>query len=450
MNEQQWRMPEGFIWGAATASYQIEGAVTQDGRGESIWDRFSHTPGKVANGDTGDVACDHYNRITSDIALMRELGLKAYRFSVAWPRILPQGTGDVNTAGLDFYDRLVDELLAAGITPFATLYHWDLPQALQDRGGWANRDTVAAFASYAEVVSKRLGDRVGNWITHNEPWVVAVLGNLWGSHAPGLQDLATTMQVSHHLLLSHGQAVPVIRANSAPGAKVGITLNLTPAHPAADNDADRAAADRHDRDSNRWFLDPLFHGHYPEGLYNGQGGTLLPIQNGDLETIRVPIDFLGVNNYSRTVVKAGPNGDGSDDEITHPEGAEYTAMDWEVSPDALHGLLVRVQRDYQPPALYITENGAAFDDSLGEDDQVHDPRRVAYYRAYLRACHQAIGEGTALKGYFAWSLLDNFEWAEGYGKRFGIAYVDYPTQRRIIKNSGRWYARAIAANGPAD
>ena len=450
MDEQQLRMPKGFLWGAATASYQIEGAVTQDGRGESIWDRFSHTPGKIANGDTGDVACDHYHRVTEDIAVMRELGLKAYRFSVAWPRILPLGTGDANTAGLDFYDRLVDELLAAGITPFATLYHWDLPQALQDRGGWANRDTVAAFTAYADVVSKRLGDRVGNWITHNEPWVVAVLGNLWGSHAPGLQDLATTMQVSHHLLLSHGQAVPVIRANSALGAKVGITLNLTPAHPAADNDADRAAADRHDRDSNRWFLDPLFHGRYPEDLYNGQGGAaLLPVQNGDLETIKVPIDFLGLNNYSRLVVKAGPNGDGSDDEITHPEGSEYTAMGWEVSPDALRGLLVRVQRDYQPPAIYITENGAAFDDSL-DDDQAHDPRRVAYYQAYLRACHQAIGEGAALKGYFAWSLLDNFEWAEGYGKRFGITYVDYPTQRRIIKDSGRWYARAIIANGPTD
>jgi beta-glucosidase len=437
-------MPEGFIWGTATASYQIEGAVHEDGRGESIWDRFSHTRGKVANGDTGDVACDHYHRTAEDIALMRELGLQAYRFSIAWPRIYPQGDGPLNPAGLDFYDRLVDNLLAAGITPFVTLYHWDLPQALQDRGGWANRETVEHYRRYVDTVSQRLGDRVRHWITHNEPWVVAAVGNLYGRHAPGLKDLKTAMRVGHHLLLSHGVTVPVLRTNSAAGTQVGITLNLDHIYPASESPTDRAAANRADIFANRWFLDPIFCGRYPDGL---RGAAFIPVQDGDLTMISAPIDFLGINNYRRQVVQAGPKGDGSDDEQVQPKGSEYTATGWEVSPEGLHDLLVRVHRDYGPGRLYITENGAAFDDEIGQDGRVHDPRRVAYYQAYISAACRAVTAGVPLKGYFAWSLMDNFEWAEGYSKRFGITYVDYTTQRRTIKDSGRWYARTIKANG---
>jgi beta-glucosidase len=450
MNTQDaWRMPDGFLWGAATASYQIEGAAAEDGRGESIWDRFCHTPGKVANGDTGDVACDHYHRTAQDIALMRELGLQAYRFSIAWPRILPQGTGAVNSAGLDFYDRLVDELLAAGITPFVTLYHWDLPQALQDQGGWSNRATAEAFRTYADVVSKRLGDRVAHWITHNEPWCTAFLGNFTGEHAPGLRDLETTLRVAHHLLLSHGWAVPVLRANSTPGAEVGITLNPDSKDPAGENEADRAAARRVDTVKDRWFLDPLFLGHYPDLVLGGRP-DLIPVQPGDLEQISVPIDFLGVNNYSRVVVQAGPRGDGSDDRVVRPEHAAYTAMGWEVAPDAFRRLLIRLQQDYRPAKMYVTENGAAYEDVVSADGEVRDPAREHYLRAYLQAAHQAIAAGANVQGYFCWSLLDNFEWSFGYSKRFGLTYVDFASQQRTIKQSGRWYARTIAAHGPVE
>jgi beta-glucosidase len=453
MSEQGGRMPDGFIWGAATASYQIEGAVAEDGRGESIWDRFSHTPGKVVNGDTGDAAADHYHRTAEDIALMRELGLGAYRFSLAWPRILPAGTGAVNERGLDFYDRLVDDLLAAGITPFVTLYHWDLPQALQERGGWANRDTVTAFRRYTEVVARRLGDRVRYWITHNEPWVAAFLGNLYGVHAPGLTDLPTALAVAHHLLLSHGEAVPVFRAHGTPETQVGITLNLNHVDSASDSAPDRAAAQRMDSGLNRWFLDPVFRGEYPaDALADFAAlGAKPPIQDGDLARIAVPIDFLGVNNYFRSLIQAGPKGDGTDDihNVKAP-GAHYTAMGWEVYPDGLRKLLVRLHHDYQPAALYITENGAAYDDVLTAEDTVHDPERVAYLRDHLRAARQAIAEGAPLRGYFVWSLLDNFEWAQGYAKRFGVIYVDYPTQRRIMKDSGRYYAEVIRANGPVE
>lgn len=452
MPAHDYTLPPDFLWGAATASYQIEGAVHEDGRGESIWDRFSHTPGAVMNGDTGDVACDHYHRAGDDIGIMGELGLGAYRFSVAWPRVLPDGTGAINGAGLDFYDRLVDALLATGITPFVTLYHWDLPQVLQDRGGWANRESVQWFREYVEAVSRRLGDRVKHWITHNEPWVVAVIGNLMGRHAPGLTDLPTTVRVAHHLLLSHGEAVPVLRANSGPGARVGITLNLNHVDPASDTEADRAAAERHDQFQNRWFLDPVFRAEYPAQLlaHFAARGATPPVEPGDLERIAVPIDFLGVNNYFRSVIAAGPRGDGTDDLEVKPDTSSYTATEWEIWPDGLRQLLVRLHRDYAPPALYVTENGAAFDDVLESDGHVHDPARVGYLRDHLRACRQAIAEGAPLKGYFVWSLLDNFEWGEGYAKRFGIVYVDYPSQRRTVKDSGLYYARVIGANGPVD
>jgi beta-glucosidase len=440
--------PADFVWGAATASYQIEGAYNEDGRGMSIWDTFSHASGNVHNGDTGDVACDHYHHTDEDIGLMRQLGLGAYRFSIAWPRVLPDGTGAVNAAGLDFYDRLVDGLLSAGITPYVTLYHWDLPQSLQDRGGWVMRETADAYTRYADIVSRRLGDRVHHWITHNEPWVAAFIGYLEGRHAPGLRDDTAAVAAAHHLLLSHGMAVPILRANSA-GAQVGITLNLNHVEPASSSEADRDAADRVDAGLNRWFLDPIFRGNYPElGLMmHAVRGATPPVHDGDFDCIKAPIDFLGVNNYFRTVVKSGPRADGTDDEHVQPVG-EYTAMGWEVHPDSLRALLVRVARDYHPARLYVTENGAAYEDTVATDGQVHDPERTRYLQVHIGAVGRAVAEGAPVKGYFVWSLLDNFEWAEGFSKRFGVIYVDFVTQRRVVKDSGLWYGRMISARGP--
>jgi beta-glucosidase len=436
--------PKGFLWGAATAAYQIEGAWDEDGRGESIWDHFSHTPGKVQDNDNGNVACDHYHRWRDDIALMRELGLQAYRFSIAWPRILPEGTGVVNQAGLDFYDRLVDGLLEAGITPFATLYHWDLPQALQDENGWANRAVVGAFANYADIVSRRLGDRVKHWITHNEPWCTSFLGNYMGVHAPGLQH-GPTLAVAHHVLLSHGMAVPALRANSS-GADVGITLNFSPAYPASDSAEDQAAAQRYDGFFNRWFLDPLYGRGYPEDMLALYGSMMPQVPADDLAKIAAPTDFLGVNYYNRSVISDDPSAPPLRIGQEHPEG-EYTAMDWEVYPEALRALLVRLTRDYGPAKLYITENGSAYDDTIAPDGTIHDEARTRYLTSHLAAAHAAIGEGAPLAGYFAWSLMDNFEWAYGYSKRFGIVYVDYATQQRTPKDSARFYSTVIEQNG---
>jgi beta-glucosidase len=443
-----YRFPEGFLWGGATAAFQIEGSTTADGRSESIWDRFCATPGKVFGDHTGDPACDHYRRWRDDIALMKRLGLQAYRFSIAWPRVIPGGVGVVNQAGLDFYDRLVDGLLEAGITPYVTLYHWDLPQVLQDRGGWASRATVAAFADYADVVARRLGDRVQHWITHNEPWCVAFLGHLIGEHAPGIKDdMAASLAAAHHVLLSHGEAAPRIRAAS-PGAQVGATLNFSPAYPASDSAADLAAAARHDGFFNRWFTEPLYGRGYPAdmlALYAGLGFAP-PIEAGDMETIAVPTDFLGVNYYNRAVIRHAPEANGLHYEVLRPEG-EYTDMDWEVYPDALRALLVRLQHDYAPPRMYITENGAAYPDIVGDDGMVRDHGRERYLRSHLAACHKAIGEGANLAGYFVWSLMDNFEWAFGYSKRFGIVYVDYDTQQRTLKQSAHFYRDVVAASG---
>ncbi|HMO57780.1 MAG TPA: GH1 family beta-glucosidase [Roseiflexaceae bacterium] len=440
--------PEGFIWGSATASFQIEGAINADGRSESIWDRFCATPGAVYAGHTGEPACRHYELWRSDIALMRDLGLQAYRFSIAWPRVIPGGSGPVNAAGLDFYDRLVDGLLEAGITPYATLYHWDLPQGLQDRGGWANREIVDAFAAYADQVARRLGDRVKHWITHNEPWCVAFLGHLIGAHAPGIKnDLAATLAAAHHVLLSHGVAVPLIRAASA-GAQVGATLNFSPAYPASESPADQAAARRHDGFFNRWFADPLYGRGYPPDmldLYAAQGG-MPPIREGDMATIAVATDFLGVNFYNRAVIRDAPGAAGLGYESLHPAG-EYTDMDWEVYPDALRALLVRLQHDYDPPLLLVTENGAAYPDQIAANGSVPDPAREQYLRSHLAATQRAIDEGARLGGYFVWSLMDNFEWAFGYSKRFGIVYVDYETQVRTPKQSAYFYRDVIAANG---
>ena len=447
MTDNILRFPEGFVWGAATSAYQIEGGVAEGGRGPSIWDTFCRSECKVFQGHTGDVACDHYHRYAEDVELMRSLGLHAYRFSIAWPRILPEGRGEVNPEGLDFYDRLVDALLAAGIQPFATLYHWDLPQALQDAGGWASRDTVGAFCEYADAVSRRLGDRVKNWITHNEPWVVAFLGHAWGRHAPGLQDMATALQVAHHLLLSHGESVPILRENGGAGAQVGITLNLAPVHPASPAAKDVAAARRRDGYLNRWFLDPLFKGTYPEDMLALYGELAPTVRPGDMARIAAPLDFLGVNYYTRNLVRDDPESPELGSRLVTPEGAEVTEMGWEVYPQGLYELLIRLRDDYRPPAIYITENGAAFPDEATPDGRVFDPRRIAYLDGHLRQAHRAIREGVPLKGYFVWSLLDNFEWSHGYSKRFGLVYVFYPTQQRIVKESGYWYRRVIERNG---
>jgi beta-glucosidase len=437
--------PQGFVWGTATAAYQIEGAVGEDGRGESIWDRFCRLPGKIQNGDTGDVAVDHYHRWPEDVGIMQQLGLNAYRFSIAWPRVIPDGTGAVNPAGLDYYDRLVDALLAAGIEPFATLYHWDLPQALQDQGGWLNRDSLAWFADYAAVVSARLGDRVHRWITHNEPGVVAYLGYVTGEHAPGLSDPAAAMQVAHHLLLSHGQAVPILRQSGDEATQVGIALNLTWVDAPAERPASGAAPRRHDGLVNRMFLDPLFRAAYPADLLAYARDIAPSFDPADLLQIATPIDFLGVNYYSRALVADDPNGGLLATRQVLPGYAQLTEMGWEVYPEGLYKLLCRLQEEYQPPAIYITENGCAYADRL-EDGRVHDAERIAYLRAHLAAAQRAIEEGVPLRGYLVWSLLDNFEWAHGYSKRFGLVYVDYATQARILKDSAHWYRQVVAAN----
>jgi beta-glucosidase len=432
--------PDDFRWGAATASYQIEGAAHEDGRGESVWDRFSATPGKVRNGDSGEIACDFYHRYRGDIALMKELGLDAFRFSIAWPRVLPEGGGRINAAGLDFYDRLVDELLAHGIEPFATLFHWDTPQALEDAGGWPVRATAEAFVEYTEAVVERLGDRVHSWMTHNEPWVCAWIGHAWGEHAPGRRSEADAVAAAHHLLLSHGWAVQAIR-RASPDANVGISLNLAHAYPASDSPEDEAAAWRVDGGGNRWFLDPIFRGAYPADLLERNALVEPLIEDGDLEAIATPIDFLGVNNYFRFVVGAGAEGPRL---LRDPE-ALHTDMGWEVYPDGLHALLTRVADEYAPPAIYVTENGAAFGDVRGHDGRVHDPERTEYVRSHVDAVARAVADGVPVKGYFVWSLLDNFEWAHGYSKRFGIVYVDYPTLERVPKDSFYWYRDFITS-----
>jgi len=439
-------MPPDFLWGAATASYQIEGAPNEEGRGESIWDRFSATPGKVKNGDTGAVACDHYHRYIEDVALMARLGLHAYRFSIAWPRILPEGTGTPNQAGLDFYSHLVDELLAAGIQPFATLYHWDLPQILQDRhGGWLGRDTAEAFAAYAEVVVRTLGDRVKDWITLNEPLCSSWLGHGIGIHAPGFRDPALAMRAAHNLLLGHGFAAPILRDNCR-GARVGISLNLNPTHPATESPADQAAARHADLLANRLFLDPLYRGAYPRELLEQFGEHAFGVVDGDMRIVSAPLDFLGINYYTRSFRRADPAGLDPTGEEARIEGVDRTEMDWEIYPDGLHEMLSRVHREYHPSALYVTESGAAFPDVLTESGAVHDERRRAYLESHFAAAQRLVAEGVPLRGYFVWSLLDNFEWAEGYGKRFGLVYVNYPSQRRVVKDSGRWYADFIAAS----
>lgn len=444
--------PRDFLWGAATSAYQIEGATREDGRGLSIWDQFAATPGHTYQGETGDVAVEHYHRMEQDVALMADLGLTAYRFSIAWPRILPDGSGTVNQAGIDFYDRLVDRLLAHHITPVATLYHWDLPLALYEQGGWRRRETAYAFADYATMMARALGDRVRWWITQNEPWCAAHLGYVEGIHAPGIKgDAQAAVDVGHHLLLSHGLATQALRAATSADTRVGIALNLFPIF-AGDASAETLrATERAHRFHNRWFLDPVYRGEYTPGLFDDLGTNPPPLQANDLSIISEPIDFLGVNYYNRWIVRAtdtdeaAARKDSADIEyVTDLPQATFTQMGWEVYPHGLGLILEEVTRNYHPRTLLITENGAAFDDVWNGDGQVSDPQRVLYLSEHLRAVGDAITHGAPVVGYFVWSLFDNYEWAEGYSKRFGMVYVDFVTQRRIVKDSGKWYAGFIA------
>ena len=426
--------PVGFVWGAATSAYQIEGAVAEHGRGRSIWDRFSHTPGATRDADTGDVADDHYHRYREDVALMAELGLGAYRFSISWPRVLPDGRGHVNEAGLGFYERLVDELAGRGIAPFVTLYHWDLPQALEDAGGWPSRDTAGAFAEFSAVVARRLGDRVAAYITINEPWCVANLGYRTGVHAPGRTEPEAALAAAHHVLLAHGLAVDAIRGE-APDVPVGITLNFEPKHPASSHPLDlEAALVAHDH-FNRWFLDPIVGRPYPEDGVRAWGWGRQQVRPGDAETIAAPIDLLGVNYYTREIVRSPslpPMGD--------LRSQDRTSMGWEIYPEGLGEVLEFVRSRTGDLPLYVTENGAAFEDG---PDPLADPERVRYLRRHLEVAARSIERGVPLRGYFVWSLLDNFEWAEGYGPRFGIVRVDFPTQERRIRDSGRLWSTLI-------
>jgi beta-glucosidase len=433
--------PPDFYWGAAVSAYQVEGAVEADGRGESIWDRFTTIPGTIENGETGRVACDSYHRYREDVSLMRGLGLNAFRFSIAWPRVLPEGRGWPNSAGLDFYDRLVDELLAAGIEPFATLYHWDLPQVLEDAGGWPMRDVVDAFSEYVEVVVARLGDRVRYWITQNEPWVIGWLGYGLGEHAPGRRSEKDALAACHHVLLSHGRAVEIVR-REVRDARVGITIDVVPMYPASASVADVAATRRLDGFRNRWLLDPVLRGEYPADMLERFADALPDVHEGDLEAISAPLDFLGINYYTRNIVRADPAT--GDPVVIEADGAEHTTKGWEVYPDGLTQMLVGLHREYDLPALYITENGAAYLDAR-DNGTVEDPERVSYLERHVGAIAAAMKEGVPVAGYFVWSLLDNFEWAQGYSQRFGIIYVDFETLERVPKASYRWYRSFIAA-----
>ena len=446
--------PEEFVWGSATSAYQIEGAYNEDGRGESIWDRFSHTPGKVKDNTNGDVACDHYHRWKEDVALLKQLGHKGYRFSVAWPRIIPQGRGKVNQAGLDFYSRLVDELLKNDIEPFITLYHWDLPQALQDEGGWPVRSTAEAFIDYTDVVTKHLGDRVKNWITHNEPWCSGLLSHQIGAHAPGLTDWHKALAACHHLLLSHGWAMPVIRRNSK-DCEAGITLLFTAYEPASPSPEDYKGYRESDGYFNRWFIDPVYGRGYPadkvaEYIKKGHlpEGGLVFVKDGDMDAIAAPTDFLGMNYYTRDVIRSSeiPEEKNAPRTVVRAPQEEWTEMPWEVYPDGLYNTLVRMYYEYLPRKIYITENGCSWSDGPGPDGRIRDVRRTKYLQDHFIAAHRAIKSGVPLEGYFVWALMDNFEWGLGLAQRFGLCHVDYTTLKRTPKDSALWYKKVISEN----
>jgi beta-glucosidase len=448
------RFPSDFRWGTATAAYQIEGAAAEDGRTPSIWDTFSRTPGKVRNGDTGDIAADHYHRLSEDVALLRRLGVTDYRFSIAWPRVQPTGRGPAVQRGVDFYRRLTDELREAGIRPVATLYHWDLPQELEDAGGWPHRETAHRFADYAGLMAEALGDRVATWTTLNEPWCAAFLGYGNGVHAPGRTSALASLRAAHHFNLAHGLATRALRAALPGPAEVSLTLNLHALRPHTDAPEDVDAARRIDAVGNRIFLDPVFHGRLPEDLIQDTAAITdwSFVADGDLETASAPIDSLGINYYSPAMVGAGTSESpspwaGAEQHVRFvPVPGPRTAMDWPVDADGLHELLLRLRDDLPDTPLLVTENGAAYDDYADPSGEVKDPERVEYLHAHLAAVHRAIEDGADVRGYFLWSLLDNFEWAYGYSKRFGIVHVDFASQRRTLKSSARWYADAVAHN----
>jgi len=449
--------PEGFNWGSATASYQVEGAFDVGGRSASIWDTFSKTPGKVVRGDNGDVACDHYNRYEEDIKIMKDLGMQSYRFSIAWPRIMPNGTGEVSQEGINFYNRLIDALLEAGIQPTATLYHWDLPQVLQDKGGWGNRDIVQQFADYATVCAEAFGDRVANWITINEPWCVTWLGNFWGVHAPGLKDLDTAIAVAHHTALAHAEGTRAIRA-VRPESRSGITLNMTNYRVSDESNTELLQLrDYWDSNINRWWMDAQLHGTYPENLVDFYGDKLAKVVlPGDMEMLKIDSEFLGVNYYSDSFLNTP-----TPEQIEKNEGTfvfpinsdgtspgPHTDMGWPITPDGLGDLLIRIHKDWPEIIdIAITENGVAYDDEPDENGVVNDQRRVDYLIAHLHSVERAIEAGSPVKSYYYWSLMDNFEWAEGYAKRFGIVHINFETLQRTPKLSAQVYSKVIQSNG---
>ena len=432
-----------FIWGVSTSSYQIEGAANEGGRGPSIWDTFSRIPGAVANADNGDIACDHYHRFNEDLDLMKWLGVGAYHFSIAWPRVIPTGSGPINKVGMDFYDRLIDGALERGITPWPTLYHWDLPQALQDKGGWNNRECAHWFAEYSYLMAEAFSDRVKNWVTINEPFCSAWLGHLYGVMAPGIKDLQTGINASHHLLLGHGLAVRAIR-EAASDVKVGITLNFTPAITIGDSEEDQRAVQLADGFDNRWFGDPVFKASYPQDLVSAFNKEV-PIHAGDMQIISTPVDFLGLNYYFRQTVAYDPSAQPLPYKQVTAPNVERTGMGWEVHAQTFTELLTRINKDYAPKEIFITENGSAWDDEV-VNGKVDDPNRVRYLERHIDAMFDAKKQGVPISGYFAWSLMDNYEWAYGYAKRFGLIYVDYPTQQRIPKTSAYYYRERIKNN----
>lgn len=448
------KFPQKFVWGVATSAFQIEGSTTSDGRGESIWDRFSGAPGKIEDGSDARTACDHYRLWSEDVDLIKQLGVDSYRFSIAWPRIFPEGSGAVNRAGLSFYDRLVDRLLSQGIKPFVTLYHWDLPQVLQDRGGWADRDTAKRFGDFAHTMGRRLGDRVKHWVTHNEPWCVSVLGNEGGQHAPGNTDRRLALAVGHHVLLSHGIAVGALR-ECADDLEVGIAHILSPGHPASSSEADARATQHFDQDFNRWFVEPAALGKYPpEAVERFRHEKLIderhPVLSNpdDLKIISTPTDFLGINYYSRAIIRAGvPESENSPRELFTPPPEQLTDMGWEVYPTGLYEVLQRAATEWNAKKIYVTECGAAYDDGPDEDGRIADSRRISFLEGHFAEARRAIADGVPLAGLFVWSLFDNFEWAFGYSKRFGVVWVDFQTQQRSLKDSALWFQRFLESEG---
>jgi|CXWL01.1.fsa_nt_gi beta-glucosidase len=437
--------PAGFSWGTATASYQVEGAWNEDGKGESVWDRFSHTDGKINTGDTGDVACDQYHRYPEDVAIMKQIGLGGYRFSISWARIYPDASGVVNQKGLDYYSRLVDELLANGVMPFPTLYHWDLPQWLEDQGGWSNRDIIAHFSKYAETMVNALGDRVKNWMVFNEPWVFVYLGYLYGVHAPGVRDSDRAVKASHIVNLAQAAAMRAMRATGKP-EMIGSAYSMTAPYAFSESAEDRAASDRHHAWSNIWFLDPLVKGAYPNA-YVEQEKMLrkMDVRPGDMDACKEKPDFIGINLYQRGIVENNPD-DRNLGIRQHRGSGPSTAFGWEIWPAALYQMIKRIDREYDHPIIYITENGCSYPTGPGADGRVADQERIDFYNGFVGQVGRAIDEGCDVRGYYAWTLIDNFEWAEGFRQRFGIVHVDFETQKRTIKDSGYWFRDLIAKN----